>query len=356
MLVSLINAIARPLNFLGLSEGFINWAMGEKFCWLDNIYDIFSSQQKQRLTLLLPGYGCAWAKRSGGCTMCGFGKKLAEVHQKYRGLFRIGANDFAGLYRVAERLSAKQKPESLYVYNGGSFLNSDEIPLLSQLAIAKSVGQHKSLDSLFVESRPEFINSLSLARLTDELKGKVLEIGIGLEAVDDRIREVLIRKGFSRDDYEQAVKTCKKRGVKVLTYVFLKPLGLTEAEAIDEAVKTIKYAFKTGTDEVSLSCAFIQPGTPMHEAYLAGKFKPPWLWSIIEVLKRTKDFGPVRVGSFNDEPPPIAKPKNCGVCSYLTEKAIDKYNLSRNLDELINLSCQCRDTWQKEADNQKSPR
>jgi radical SAM enzyme (TIGR01210 family) len=355
MLIKLVSEIARPLNFLGLGEKFVDWAMlGEKFCWLDSMYDIFVSQQQKRLTLLLPGYGCDWFKKFGGCTMCGFGQKLVEVHQKYRGLSRISANDFVGLYSMAEMLSAKQQPKLLYIYNGGSFLNENEIPLQAQLAITKAVSQHSTIRLLFVESRPEFINSLSLVRLTDELRGKTLEIGIGLEAVTDLVRDKMIHKGFTCADYERAVKDCKKQGVKVLTYVFLKPMGLTEAEAINEAVRTIKYAFEIGTDEVSLSCAFIQQDTPMHQVYLAGKFKPPWLWSIIEVIKQTAEFGPVRIGSFNDEPPPIAKPQNCTVCSYLVEKAIDRYNLSRNLSKIENLSCQCRKEWQQEVNNQQS--
>jgi len=352
MVINLINAVAQSLNFLGLGEGFIKLALpGEEFYDLDDIYDVFSSQQKKRLTLLLPGYGCAWGK----CTMCGFGKKLAEVHRQYHGLLRIEANDFVAFCRMAIMLSVKQQPQWLYVYNGGSFLNVKEIPLAAQIAIARLIGQQENIDSLFIESRPEFVNSLSLARLADELKGKTLEIGIGLEAFTDRVREVLIRKGFSRGDYERAVGVCKNRGVKALTYVFLKPLGLTEAEAIDEAVRTIEYAFEAGTDEASLSCAFIQSCTPMHEVYLAGKFTPPRLWSVVEVLKQTKDFGPVRVGSFDDEPPPIAGPKNCDVCSRSVEMAIGRYNLSRNLNELTNVSCQCRNDWQKEINNQKSP-
>ncbi|PIZ70482.1 MAG: hypothetical protein COY09_02865 [Candidatus Portnoybacteria bacterium CG_4_10_14_0_2_um_filter_39_11] len=277
-----------PLSCLGLAKRFIDLVMqGEEFYALDDIYDVFSGQQKKRLTLLLSGYGCAWGK----CTVCGFGKKLAEIHQKYPGLLRLDHGrlrlglpriddvaDLVAFYRMAVMLNVKQQPQWLYIYNGGSFLNADEIPLTAQIAIARLVGQHKSLDSLFVESRPEFVSSLSLARLTDGLKGKTLEIGIGLEAITDRVREVLIRKGFSRDDYGRAVGVCKNRGVKVLAYVFLKPLGLTEAESIDEAVRTIKYAFEAGTDEVSLSCAFVQEGTVMYEAFLKEgeeKFIPP---------------------------------------------------------------------------------
>lgn len=276
--------------------------------------------------------------------MCGFNQKLGGVNKQWK----LSAGDLLGLYKIAEHLSRPFQPDWLYVYNGGSFLNPNEIPLQTQLGIFKEIRHHKTTGALFVESRPEFIQKNHLTLLRQALGHKLLEVGIGLEAVTDRVREVNIHKGFSRQDYERAVNLLRGFGIKVFTYVFLKPLGLTEKEAIEEAVRTITYAFEVGSDEVSLSCAFIQEGTVMERAYRQGIFQPPVLWSIIEVVCRTSHLGPIRIGSFEDNPPPIAIPKNCGKCDTTVLKSLAKYNLTRDISILHNLFCECKEKWSED--------
>jgi radical SAM enzyme (TIGR01210 family) len=156
--------------------------------------------------------------------------------------------------------------------------------------------------------------------------------------------------GYGRSTSIKAIERLKSRGGFALTYVFLKPLGLSEREAIEEAVRTIEYAFNKGSDEISLSCAFVQEGTKTAKAYEDGKFRPPWLWSIIEVIRRTKHLGSVRVGSFKDEPLPIAIPNNCSKCSLAIEEALRKYNLIRQISIFDALDCECKKQWIEEIE------
>lgn len=345
MFVSLVAKIVKLLKPLGLRKNLLNLIFsGERFFFVDQIYDFSARQIRKRLVLELPGKGCTWYKTSGGCTMCGFNKKLDEVNRRWK----FSAADLMGFFKIADLLSQSEKPELLYIYNGGSFLNEKEIPLEVQLGIAKAVAKHSTLKVLFVESRPEFVTKERLIPLLDVLNGKRLEVGIGLEAVTEKVRNEYIHKGFPLTKYREAIEILKNHGVMVLTYVFLKPLGLSEREAIEEAIRTIKYAFEVGSDEISLSCAFIQEGTKMAEFYRRGEFRPPWLWSIVEVVRRTSHLGPVRVGSFKDEPPPIAIPHNCKKCSKKVEEALEKYNLTREIAVFNNLNCECHTFWKKE--------
>ncbi len=345
MLISLAGEVAKWIKPLGLVKKFVKLLSGkEEFFSIEQFYDYFSTQVQTRVILEIPGRGCAWYKNSGGCTMCGFGNKLKEVNTKWN----FSDKDLVGLYKMAEVSSRSHEPKWLYIYNGGSFLNLDEVPLKTQIDIACAIRKHPTFFGLFVESRPEFIQEETIIPLLNALGIKFLKIGIGLEAVTDQVREVNIHKGFSRQDYEQAVELVKSHNARILTYVFLKPLGLSEKEAIEEAVRTIFYAFEKGSDEVSLSCAFIQEGTKMERAYQSGKFRPPWLWSIIEVVRRTANLGPVRIGSFEDKPLPIAIPHNCSKCDVAVMKAIRQYNLSYNLHVFDNLKCDCQIRWEEE--------
>jgi len=345
MLITLAGQMTKWLRPFGLAKKFVKLIVGkEKFFSIDQFYNPFNDRVETRLVVEIPGRGCAWYKVSGGCTMCGFNQKLEKVNAKWK----LSARDLIGLYTMAEIVSRCHRPKWIYIYNGGSFLNPDEIPLKTQMGIACAIQRHPTFSGLFVESRPEFVKEETIVPLVRALGDKDLKVGIGLEAVTDHVREISIHKGFSLKDYEQAVDLLKRHKARIFTYVFLKPLGLDEKEAIEEAVKTIKYAFEMGSDEISLSCAFIQKGTKMEREYRENNFGLPWLWSIIEVIERTANLGPVRIGSLQDTPPPIAIPQNCGKCDERIMELIQQYNLSQDFRIFDNLKCDCQETWKRE--------
>jgi len=346
----LICIAGKIVNFLptGLARRLVNLiTKGEKFFSIDQIYEPFTKRVCTRLILELPGYGCTWYKSSGGCTMCGFGRKIEEVNTKWN----LSADDLVGVYKIAAALSKTSRPEWLYIYNGGSFLNPEEIPYETQKAIYGAIRKSPTIYGLFIESRPEYIQEEALVLLKKTLGDRSLEVGIGLEAVSDKVREIYIHKGFSLKSYERAVKLLKSYKMRVLTYVFLKPPNLSEREAIEEAIKTTIYAFERGSDEVSLSCAFVQEGTLLAKLYSESRYRPPWLWSIIEVVSRTIHLGPLRIGSFEDTPPPIAIPHNCGKCDNEVMRAIKRYNLTHDLDVFKNLDCECKKEWKNISSN-----
>jgi len=325
----------------------------ESFSAVGDFYEPSLKRMVKQWVLLLPGMNmCSWYLSScGGCTMCGFNGP-ASSKQQYAWVTKyFGKRALSFLYWLGYWGIKDEHPENLTIYNGGNFLNSGtefpgsktEIPLSLQMDICERVGRHPTIGKLFVESRPEFITENNIPILMKLLSGKTLQIGIGLESRNDFVRNVLLRKGMSIAGFERAISIIRKNGAKSLVYVFLKPVGLDEQQAVEDAVQTIRYCFEMGVDEVSLSCAFIQEGTPMHKEFLAGKYKPPRLWSIIEVLKQTTGLGPVRVGTFEDDPPPIAVPRNCDWCTDRVNLALDRYRQSFDLSVFNNLrECNCK--------------
>jgi radical SAM enzyme (TIGR01210 family) len=339
-LLQLINRIAgekAAINFLNLVT------KERKFFFIDKIYNFTQKAPVTRLTVLLPGKGCEWAIKTGGCTMCAFWRRAQEIGKYFSG------NDLYALLQIAINLTKTNQPFIVSIYNGGSFLNEKEIPFGTQLKICEEISNHFSIEEIFIESRVEFINKERIKILKNRLGRKKLIIGIGLEAQDDKIRNVFIKKGLNKKDYENSVKLLKENEIKVLTYVFLKPVYVGEREAIKEAIKTIEYAFKIGTDEVALESGFVQEGTLIAKLFKEKKYKPPWLWSIIEVIKRTYNIGPVHIGGFRDEPPPIAIPQNCPSCSSRIEYLLQKYKETHDIGLFNNLECDCYEIWKKEV-------
>jgi len=313
------------------------------FSYVDEKKKKKKSQPIKRWVLMLPGAGCSWAKESGGCSMCGFNYRLSQINRGKRPLSRR----LLKIFRWGEILIEGKNPSNLTIYNGGSFLNDEEIPWDVQQEICKKVSESPYLESLFVESRPEFVTEKKIKSLNSLLGGKPLKVGMGLECVTDYYRDYYVHKGLSRYHFQKAVNILKQNKVTVLVYVFLKPIHLEERESINEAIRTVEYAFSTGADEIALESAFIQEGTVMKKLYTQGEFEPPWLWSIIEVITHVHHLGPVYIGGFEDEPPPIDIPHNCPKCSSRIMRIFQEYNKSLNVSLLKRRYCQCIPTWKK---------
>jgi radical SAM enzyme (TIGR01210 family) len=307
--------------------------------FVDHIYDPLEKKRTKRWVQELPGAGCAHYKKTGGCTMCGFNQEL----DKYNFKGRLYPHWFFMLiFYFCYFLVRRQRPEALYIYNGGSFLNDQEIPRKTQLAILNFVRKHKKIHKVLLETRAEFVTEEKLTEYHEAIGDKKLEIALGLESADDKVRNQCLKKGLSKDTFERAVTLCQEYSFPAFTYVFLKPHCLDEKKAIEDAVSTIKYCFEVGVSEISLSCAFIQRDTLLEKLWRLGEYKPPTLWSIIEVVERTAEFGPVRIGMIDDTPAPLDLPKNCPLCTEAVRAAIEKYRQTNDSTIFERLACRCK--------------
>ena len=327
--------------FLGISK-----LLNLPFYALDEIYESKLKKEVKRCVLYLPGKGCGWYKKSGGCSICGFNSELEKVNR----IKKINNEDLMMLYKIAERATFAMSPFRLTIFNGGSFLNDDEIPLEVQLDIADNFKRHFSFQVMEIESRPEYVKENKIAELVDRAKPKTVQVNIGLECVDDYIRINYINKGFLKEEYERACSVLKNNGAKVLTYVFLKPPFISEKRAIKEAINTVNYVFEQGTGEAALECAFVQKNTQLEKLYKKNEFRPPWLWSIIKVIESISGKGIVRIGDFQDVPPPLAVPYNCDRCSNEIMGLFREYKKTLNIKIFENLTCECKTMWLKELE------
>jgi len=309
-------------------------ALTDSYSSLGLKYSFKEKRSIEKWTLMLPGSGCEYWKKTGGCTMCGFNNST----QKYTHGYRFPSLAFWLMYKMA--LSSASQAKELLIYNGGSFFNDNEIPASFKRWLYQDLAKNPSIEELFVESRCEYISQDKLVEAMSLLGGKKLTVAIGLESQNDHVRNKLIRKGLSKKMFEEKVALLRELGVQVSAYVFLKPVGLSEKEALEETIKTIEYALSVEVNKIDLSCAFIQEGTKMAEAYHRGEFQPPSLWSILEIIELVqKNNWPVSIGGFTDEPPPIAVPSACPDCSPQIYKAIEQFRQTRHLGFLPDCTC-----------------
>ncbi|PIT95054.1 hypothetical protein COT98_01290 [Candidatus Falkowbacteria bacterium CG10_big_fil_rev_8_21_14_0_10_39_9] len=331
LFVSIVPYFTRNKNTTKTRKGMIK-SISESYSVIKNKYSFWEKKTIQSWLLMLPGSGCEHHKKTGGCTMCGF----HQATDKYTHIRLF----FKAMFLLAQRVVRNVRPQEIFVFNGGSFFNDKEIPVNFQKYLYRHVASNNYLQRLVVESRCEYITADKISLATKILGNKKLMVGIGLESQDDHIRNKIVCKSLTKARFEEKVNLLKEYGADVLAYVFLKPIGLTDEEAFEEAIKTIKYALSVGVKEIALSCAFVQEGTKMSQAYHEGRFTPPSLWTVLKVIAEIRaNNWPVHIGGFSDEPKPIAIPCNCPDCSPQIYEAIEQLREKGILGSIPTCNC-----------------
>lgn len=270
------------------------------------------------LTVILRTRGCSWNR----CLMCGYRRDTDP---------RVTTFD---LISQMEKALKKGKAKILKIFTSGSFfeLNKDFRDFVYNTV--KEYG----FERLSVESRPEYVYRIN--EDVDKIDFE-LEIGIGLETSNDFIRDFCINKGFTFDDFKRAAEFLKDGGFRVKVYLLLKPPFLSEREAIEDSLKSIGDV-RNLTDIVSLNPTNVPSNTYLETLWKKGLYRPPWLWSVVEVLRKASIeiiSDPVGAGT-------LRGPHNCGRCDRNVVEAIRKFSLTQDKSVLENLDCKCLKIWE----------
>lgn len=252
-----------------------------------------------------------------------------------------------------KRIDFSKKPD-LCLYLLGSFYNDEELGPDLRKNILKAIGKEMKIKRVIVESRPEFIEYHKIRETREILNDKIVETGVGLDHLNEEYRNNLLNKNIKLSDYEKAVEILGEMNVNIITYVAVGCPGLNEKEAINSAIETGRYAIKRKSI-ISLEPLQIQKGTLQEKLYSENKFSPPSLWSIIEILKNIyKPGNEIRIGGLVQAPLPYTVFHNCSSCDRKIMKALQKFNQTQSLKELLEFDfCPCRNEWQKRVNGEE---
>lgn len=303
--------------------------------------EIFEGVNYKRAVVYLMSNGCEWALKSAhGCMMCGH---LAKQTRRDK---PISVKDYLKQFEEEfEKIEFKEYP-ILNLYNNGSFINDNEIPPEARKGMLKKINENPDIKMLVLETRPEFVTEEKVREIKRLIPDKHIELGVGLEMKNDFYRGICINKGFSLQRFNVAANIITKH-LNLRTYVLLKPLFLTEKEGIELAIETVEHSFAMGATTVSLEACTIQDYTFMKYLYERGLYSPPWLWSIIEVVKGIKAPGKLIVGLFKFFPSPSKVPNNCDRCNEKVMEAIVQYNRTLDTKVFNGIRCECKKEWKK---------
>ncbi len=290
-------------------------------CWVEK--ERLGNRIADCLTVILRTSGCSWRR----CLMCGFSSEFAKADEK-------------DLKKQLDHAISGKKVEVLKIFTSGSFFDDREVPEVFRKYTYERA-EELGISKLIVESRPEYVFNIDC--LGRDFK---VEVGIGLETSNDRVREMCINKGFTFNDYVKAAEFLMRRSARVRTYLLLKPPFLSEKEAVEDCLSSIK-ACERYSNTISINPVYVPGNTYIERLWKAKIYRPPWLWSAVEVLKKGKEItektiicDPVGAGSERAS-------HNCGRCDRSVAKAIKDFSLSQDTEIFEDIWCECVSLWEK---------
>ena len=293
--------------------------------------EALGTERVSAFVVILKTRGCYWADAKG-CSMCGYAKDT---------LGRSATPE--ELAEQFDRVLTRYRGEPyVKVYTSGSFLDDREVDSESRQRFVRAFSGRAR--RLLFETLPEFATAETLAPLRAAFAGE-LEVALGLETADPLVLARYVHKNAPPEAYFSAADRVREAGARAKAYLLLKPPYLTEAEAADDVVRSIGIAAQR-FDALSVNPVHIQNGTVVEWLYHRGRYRPPWLWSVVEALSRgARDRGSARLVSFPTAGGLARGPHNCGECDARVLAAIEEASLAQEFGPLDELDCECKATW-----------
>mgnify|MGYP002550566051 CR=1 FL=1 len=331
----------------------------------------YNHKTVNRAMIVLRANGCEHYKKNGGCSMCshfnGIDRNSNITTEDYIKQWDSVVNG-ESLEQENTKFNLNNYPV-VCIYNLGSLLNEKEISNRAVEYIFKSLNNFKKIAKVIIESRAEYVTEEAINNIKNVYHNGIVEVGIGVESTNNTIREICHHKGLEDlNIVKTAINNLHKNNFKALAYINLKPIFLTESEAIEDAIKTAIDCFKMGFDAVSIEPTSLQDYSLANHLYQLGQYRVPWLWSVRDIVQgiydqiTNKDLD-IRLGGYFDEEVlsgsqgvgyegkneifPHMTSLNCDKCSNEFINCIKKFNMTYDLQELYKIkNCdKCYEIW-----------
>lgn len=291
--------------------------------------------------------GCTWDRR-GACTMCNYGVSRHVASDEMVEFVRAGLDSIVG------------PVDELYASPSGSLLDPIEVPPEARDRILALVNEFDVAKFSF-ETRAETISEDAVQDLIRLLPGKRIAVGFGLESANAWVLRYCINKPDQPAALRVAARLLREVGIEVYANVSLGPVFLTASESIADTVNSVEWALANGADIALVFPTQVKPFTLPAWLLERGRYRPPSLWSLIEVLNSIDASLVPRVtiswyrSDYGEDPGVIASPTTCPVCEADVLAALDRFRADPSPDSVSRfdaLSCACRIEWRRSVDAQ----
>lgn len=301
---------------------------------------LFEGKVIKRKRIVLLTNGCSVAT----CTMCPLPSEALELGRK------ISDKDIVSQFDFSFRQSPISGFDMITVYTNGNWFVDSEISPNARSQIYKRV-EDSNATILTVESLPQFITEEKVSQAKKDLGEKKLSVAIGLQSSNDTVRQLAINSTCTRTSFEKGTAILREYDYTPQVFLMIKPPFLTETEGIEDALSSISYLSALDINTPVLCPTRIAPNAVLSKLSQAGEYKPLWLWSVIEVLRKNQSLNPNSMPRIATSELKIqANPnsivvQNCDSCSFEIIEKIDQFNISRDFRELDKINCSCKSDY-----------
>jgi len=301
--------------------------------------DYWFQHPKEGLTLFTVFYtqACRWAQ----CLGCNLPSRMAEHHISYHDI--IKQVDF--IFNSVLSMEHKNELKKIIISNNGSIMDEHTFSTTALIYFIAQMNMHcPNIAVLSMETRPEYVDINELEVLARAIKeGSTptdLELAVGFEAFDDKIRNDLFKKGLDLNIFEKMARMMSKYHFKLKVYFMLKPVpGMSEEDAILDVVNGINYLDQIARTynldiNMHLNPTYAAYGTPLETAFKKGDYLPPTLESVKKTILQAESKSISIFVGLNDEG--LATPGG----SFIREgdeevvKKLNQFNMTQNYNLL----------------------
>lgn len=140
---------------------------------------------------------------------------------------------------------------------------------------------HKDIELISIATRPDCLQDDVLDLILRINRIKPVWIELGLQTIHERTAEY-IRRGYTLDVYDEAVKKLRDRGIETIVHVILGLPGESRQDMLD----TVKYVGDSGVQGIKLQLLHVLRGTDLADDYLSGKFTCLGMEEYIDLIRK----------------------------------------------------------------------
>ena len=217
--------------------------------------------------------GCTCPNRDGtsdtrGCIFCHNGSShFAET----------GIDINEQIENAKSRVRNKIKTDKFIAYFQSYTNTYGDIEKLER--IFTTAANRDDIVAISIGTRPDCLQEAVISMMNRLNKIKPVWVELGLQTSNEKSAEY-IRRCYENCVYEKAVKDLKAININVITHIII---GLPN-ETKEDALNTVDFAVKCGTDGVKLQLLHILKDTDLYEDYKKGIVKPLSLNEYMDIL------------------------------------------------------------------------
>lgn len=252
--------------------------------------------------------GCTFRKK-GFCVMCDYGAGDRLITSSAINALRSAMTEWRSPIR------------GLLLGTCGSIFDESEMMPETLFALAKEIAA-TDIEKIIFETHYSTVKPELLKRIQEILPNKRILIELGFESSNPSVLKNSLNKYMDLGDLKTTIKLIKAYGMNVILNVFLGAPGLTEAEQVEDALNSLRWAYDNGADEAVVFPANIKPNTPLWNKFQCGEYPPISSWLLVELLSQLTDneLTKTSISWFGDRQylgvdTDIISPKTCPECT-----------------------------------------